>query len=140
MMSRRIVFVLLALATGTGVALRAQAVDIGAPPGKIVDAGRHKIHLHCTGSGAPTVVLEAGASSFAIDWSLVQPEIAKSHRVCSYDHAGSGWSAPNPDIDDPNAVPRILRAVLSASGEKPPYLMVGASMGGVYVRLYQAEF
>jgi len=117
----------------------AQSVDIGPPPGRIVDIGRQKIHLHCTGAGAPTVVLEAGASAFAIDFALVQPEIARTNRVCSYDRAGSGWSAPNPDIDDPGAVPGILRATLTAAGEKPPYLMVGASMGGVYVRLYQAQ-
>jgi pimeloyl-ACP methyl ester carboxylesterase len=118
----------------------AESVDIGAPPGKIIDLGRHTIHLYCTGSGAPTVILEAGASAFAIDFALVQTPIAKANRVCSYDRAGSGWSGPNPDIDDPSAVPIILRAALTAAGEKPPYLMVGASMGGVYVRLYQAQY
>ena len=117
----------------------AESEDIGGPPGKIIDLGRHKIHLHCTGAGAPTVILEAGASAFAIDFALVQPEIAKTNRVCSYDRAGSGWSGPNPDIEDPSAVPVILRATLTAAGEKPPYLMVGASMGGVYVRLYHAQ-
>jgi pimeloyl-ACP methyl ester carboxylesterase len=114
-------------------------VNIGTPPGTIVDSGRHRIHLFCSGSGAPTVILEAGASSFAIDFALVQPEIAKTNRVCSYDRAGTGWSGPNPDVEDPSAVPDILRATLSAAGEQPPYLMVGASMGGVYVRLFQTQ-
>ena len=70
----------------------AQTIDIGPPPGRLVDIGGRRLHVNCTGSGLPTVVREAGASSFAIDWSLVQPEVARSTRVCSYDRAGSGWS------------------------------------------------
>src|SRR5688500_19050012 len=54
-----------------------QSSDIGPPPGRLVDIGGHKVHVLCSGEGAPTVVLEAGASAFAIDWSLVQPEIAR---------------------------------------------------------------
>src|SRR5687767_9494812 len=72
----------------------AQSADIGPAPGRFVDLGNRKLHLNCVGSGSPTVILEAGASSFAIDWSLVQPEIAATQRVCSYDRAGSGWSDP----------------------------------------------
>ncbi len=56
--------------------------------------GGRKMHVYCTGSGEPTVILEAGASSFSLDWSLVQPEIAKTNRVCSYDRARLGWSDP----------------------------------------------
>src|SRR6266540_5205750 len=71
-----------------------QVVEIGSPPGRLVDIGGRKLHLNCTGNGSPTVILEAGASSFAIDWALVQPEIARTNRVCSYDRAGMGWSDP----------------------------------------------
>jgi len=56
----------------------------------LIDVGDRKLHVHCTGSGSPTVVLEAGASSFAIDFALVQAEIAETNRVCSYDRAGNG--------------------------------------------------
>ena len=69
------------------------------PPGKLVDVGSRKIHLYCTGRGTPTVILEAGAGSFSIDWALVQPEVAKTTRVCSYDRAGYGWSDPGPEWD-----------------------------------------
>lgn len=57
-----------------GVPVLAQEVDIGAPPGRLVEIGRRNLHWHCTGTGSPTVILEAGASSFALDWSLVQPD------------------------------------------------------------------
>jgi len=86
------------------------------------------------------VVIEAGASAFAIDFTLVQPEISTTTRVCSYDRAGSGWSDPRPDVEIPIRVIRDLRSVLNAAGEKPPFVMVGASRGGVFVRLFQAEY
>ena len=115
----------------------AQNAEIGLPPGRLIDIGGRSLHVHCTGSGSPTVVLEAGASAFAIDWALVQPEVARTDRVCSYDRAGSGWSAPRDVVDTPARIIGDLHAVLAAAGEKPPYVLVGASMGGIYVRLYQ---
>src|SRR6185503_7396802 len=111
----------------------------GPPPGRLVDVGGRKLHVNCAGSGSPTVVLEAGASSFALDWSLVQPEIARTQRVCSYDRAGSGWSDPRPDVETPARIAADLHAALAAAGERPPYVLVGHSAGGLYVRLYQLE-
>jgi pimeloyl-ACP methyl ester carboxylesterase len=98
------------------------------------------MHLHCLGSGAPTVILEAGGGGFAIDWSLVQPEIARATRVCAYDRARYGWSDPSPVAEMPANVVRDLHALLAAAGEKPPYVMVGHSMGGVYVRIFQRRY
>jgi pimeloyl-ACP methyl ester carboxylesterase len=122
------------------VLLGAQQVEIAPAPGRLVDLGSRQLHLHCTGAGGPTVIIEAGASAFAIDFSLVQPEVARTTRVCSYDRAGSGWSDPRPDVDTPIRVVHDLRALLDRAGEKPPFVMVGASRGGVYVRLFQAEY
>ena len=137
--------------------LAAQQIDIGPPPGRLIDVGGRKLHLNCSGPSertgptaspqtgrsertGPTVILEAGASSFAIDWSLVQPEVARSHRVCSYDRAGSGWSDPRTDVETSARIVADLHALLGAAGEKPPYVMVGASAGGLYVRLYQLDY
>jgi pimeloyl-ACP methyl ester carboxylesterase len=137
--------------------LAAQQVDIGPAPGRLIDVGGRKLHLDCSGPSqrtgptaspqtgqsertGPTVILEAGASSFAIDWSLVQPEIARSHRVCSYDRAGSGWSDPRTDVETPARIVADLHALLGAAGEKPPYVMIGASAGGLYVRQYQLDY
>jgi hypothetical protein len=69
----------LVLAVSLATPLLAQSSDIG-PPGTLVAVGGRKAHVLCSGEGAPTVVLEAGASAFAIDWALVQPEIARRAR------------------------------------------------------------
>ena len=118
----------------------AQPIDIGPAPGRLVDIGRRRLHLTCSGSGAPTVVIEAGASAFAIDWTLVQPAAARARRVCAYDRAGSGWSDPRPDVETPARIVADLHALLAAAGERPPYVLVGHSAGGLYVRLYQLDY
>ena len=109
------------------------------PPGTLVDVGGRKLHLYCTGKGGPSVILEAGADSFSVDWALVQPKIAKTRRVCSYDRAGYGWSDPGPEWDTVEQVAHDLETALRNAGEHPPYLLVGQSMGGLFVRWYQHE-
>ena len=58
------------------------------PIGKLVDVGGYRVHLYCTGSGSPAVVIVGAGFSF--NWGLVQPEVAKFTQVCSYDHSGIG--------------------------------------------------
>ena len=77
--------------------------------------------------------------------TLVQPAIAETQRVCSYDRAGHGWSDARPvpageytvGIDP---VVRDLETALAAAGERPPYVLVGASRGSIFVRLFQHTF
>ncbi len=110
------------------------------PPGKLVDVGGHRLHVYCTGAGSPTVILESGASSFSIDWALVQPAVSRTNRVCSYDRAGYGWSEPAPyDLRGEEAT-RDLHAALDSLGEKAPFLLVGQSMGGRFVRLFARRY
>jgi hypothetical protein len=64
-------------------------------PGQLINVGGYQMHLNCTGAnvdGSPTVILENGLGSISSAWALVQPEVAKATRVCSYDRAGMGWS------------------------------------------------
>jgi pimeloyl-ACP methyl ester carboxylesterase len=110
------------------------------PPGRLVDIGGRKLHLYCTGSGNPTVILMAGGGAFSIDWALVQPRVAQSARVCAYDRAGLGWSGPGPEEDIVENIVRDLHAVLQASGERVPYVLVGASIAGIYIQAYQRAF
>src|SRR5437879_4963959 len=61
------------------------------PPGRLIDIGGYRLHLNCSGSGSPTVVLSSGAGDYSVDWGLVQPDLARFTRVCSYDRADEAW-------------------------------------------------
>jgi len=112
-------------------------------PGRLVDIGGWRLHLHCTGSaraGQPTVVLEAGAGDLSLEWSLVQPEVAKFARVCSYDRAGMGWSELGPYPRTFHQIAYELHMLLDKAGEAKPYLLVAHSFGGWPVRTFQMMY
>ncbi len=109
------------------------------PPGRLINVYGHKIHLYCTGKGSPAVILEAGLSSYSLDWSRVQPGIAKTTEVCSYDRAGYGWSDPGPKPRTAQEIDKELQELLIQAGVKPPYILVGQSLGGIYVQLFALE-
>lgn len=110
------------------------------PPGRLIDVGGRKLHLYCLGSGSPTVILVAGGGAFSIDWALVQPRVAETTRICSYDRAGLAWSDPGSADETVEQTITDLHTLLQAAGENPPYLLVGASIGGIYIRAYQRAF
>lgn len=121
------VFVLLIALIGLTYQAIASALDkiTYPPPGTMVDVGGHSLHLYCTGEGDFTVILEAGAGSDSLTWSWVQPEIAKTARVCSYDRAGLGWSEPGPYPSDATSIVSELRAALDGAGIEGPFILVG---------------
>jgi pimeloyl-ACP methyl ester carboxylesterase len=110
------------------------------PPGQLVDAGGMRLHINCSGSGSPAVVLEAGFPGSSLDWLLVQPAVAKFTRVCSYDRAGFGWSEPGKPPRSSAQIAGELHALLTAANVPGPYVLVGHSMGGLYVRAFAAQF
>jgi len=110
------------------------------PPGRLVDIGSRQLHLYCIGNGAPTVIMENGQSSFSVDWGLVQPKIAKVTRVCTYDRAGYAWSERGPATGSVEQTTDDLHLLLRTAGERPPYVLVGASIGALYAQGYQRRY
>ena len=106
------------------------------PPGELVDVGGHSLHINCVGEGSPTVILESGLGAGSVDWANIQPEVANTTRVCAYDRAGSGWSEPGPGPGDPQQIAGELHTLLGNAGIDGPYVLVGHSFGGLYVRMY----
>jgi pimeloyl-ACP methyl ester carboxylesterase len=101
------------------------------------------VHLNCTGDarrGEPTVILEAGAGDFSFDWSLVQASVQHFSRVCSYDRAGSAWSDLGPRPRTLRQSAYELHALLRNAGERPPFVMVGHSLGGLIARQYAQDY
>lgn len=109
-------------------------------PGRLIDVDGHLMHLNCMGEGSPTVILESGFNSTSLDWSLVQPEIAKTARVCAYDRAGLGWSEPGPEPRSPERIATELHTLLENAGESAPYVLVGHSLGGKDVRMFASLY
>lgn len=129
----------------------ARLVDIG---------GGRKIFMECRGRGSPTVVLVAGAGERAENWTkttkpsdarkAVYPGVAKFTRVCAYDRPGtatmgeSGFemtrTTPVPQPTTVSADATDLNALLKASGERGPYVLVGHSLGGPIVELYASAY
>jgi pimeloyl-ACP methyl ester carboxylesterase len=141
----------LRLLVGAGAILTcltpAAGVTQGEPPfpapGRMVDIGGWKVHLYCTGEAKPnqpTVILEAGAGDFSVEWSLVQPRVATFARVCSYDRAGDGWSELGPHPRTMKQLVYELHTLLERAGERAPFVLVGQSYGGVLIRLYAATY
>jgi pimeloyl-ACP methyl ester carboxylesterase len=108
-------------------------------PGQLVDVGGYRLHIQCVGTGSPTVVLDAGLSGSSLDWSLVQPELGRSTRVCAYDRAGMGWSDPGPQPRTPRQIADELHSLLTKAGIAGPYVLVGHSLGGKNVRLFALQ-
>jgi pimeloyl-ACP methyl ester carboxylesterase len=110
------------------------------PPGTLVDVGGYQLHIWCEGTGSSTVIMEAGSGDPSMIWELVRPEIAKTTRVCVYDRAGLGWSDPSPKPRTAQNIVEELHTLLSKAEIAGPYVLVGHSIGGVYVRLYAHHY
>ncbi|HET9159740.1 MAG TPA: alpha/beta hydrolase [Caulobacteraceae bacterium] len=98
-----------------------------------------RIHLDCQGKGKVTAVLEAGFGADGGEWYAVQPKLAKTMRVCSYDRAASRGSGPGPYPRDGAAIAKDLDQALRAAGIKGPLIGVGHSSGGLYMRIFAAR-
>lgn len=105
--------------------------------GGFVSVSGHRMYYECSGSGSPTVVLDAGSPDTSATWRWIQPQIAGVTRVCAYDRAGLGQSTPAPagrrtartQVED-------LRALLTAARIPSPYVVVGHSWGGLLARIF----
>jgi pimeloyl-ACP methyl ester carboxylesterase len=108
-------------------------------PGRFVAVQGHRMHIDCAGQGSPTVIFDAGLGDSYTTWALVQPEVAKFTRACSYDRAGMGWSELGEAPRTSEQIASELQALLDEAGEKGPFLLVGHSFGGYNVRALAAR-
>lgn len=111
------------------------------PRGRLVDIGGRRIQLDCRGTGSPIVVFESGLDALgSLSWSAVHDDVAKVTRACAYSRAGLMWSDPSdrPFSSLNNA--EDLHKALAAAGEKPPYVLVGHSLGGPYALAFTGRY
>ncbi len=112
------------------------------PLGRLYAVHGRQMHLYCIGAGEPAIVLETGlgASSDVLSWIPLQTKLARYSRVCSYDRAGMGWSDSTDTPRDADQIALDLHALLAEAGVRPPFVLVGLSRGGLYIRDYTAHF
>lgn len=146
-MSYRAGIVGLALGLGLGWPLfahaqRAPLVDdpVYTRPQRLVDIGGRRMNIYCRGSGTPTVIMDAGLGDSTVSWAPVQPQIAIRTRVCSYDRAGLGFSDGSPLPSTARNIASDLHALLKAAGIAPPYVLVGHSAAGMYIRVFADRY
>src|SRR6266516_6300062 len=112
-----------------------------AMPGHLVDIGGRRLYVHCTGSGSPTVVLVSGLAETSVYWGgWIAPAVAQNTTVCAYDRAGQGWSDPPASPQDGVAVATDLHTLLDHAQIPGPYVLVGHSTGGAYIRVVAARY
>jgi pimeloyl-ACP methyl ester carboxylesterase len=109
------------------------------PPGHLVDIGGYRLHLWCTGDGAPAVILDTGLGGSSADWGFVQPDVARFTRVCSYDRAGMGYSDPGPSPRTARRIASELAELFVRGGIAGPVVLVGASIAGFDVRVFASD-
>jgi pimeloyl-ACP methyl ester carboxylesterase len=151
---RWILRLLLAIVVGLSIGLAVDIVRVGGwqvwlarhrlpPPylatGSTIVVDGFRTYLDCRGAGSPTVVLESGLGTGASGWGFVLDWVAAKTRVCAWDRPGIGGSEPigHHTVED---TARHLRATLLAAGEKPPFVLVGHSLGGVYARIFASMY
>ncbi len=109
--------------------------------GKLVNIGGRRIQIDCRGSGTPTVVFEDGLDmGGSLSWSAVHDSIAKTTRACAYSRAGVMWSDAHAGPQTGKNVAEDLHLALAKAGERPPFVMVGHSLGGPYIMIYTKYF
>jgi pimeloyl-ACP methyl ester carboxylesterase len=137
-----VVGVLALASVGGGYETVREAMDTRAypAPGRLIDVGGHRLHLNCTGSGSPTVVLEPGAGNMSSTLGWITPAVAKNTRVCVYDRAGRGWSEPADAPQNGVQIATDLHTLLQRGEVPGPYVLAGHSFGGLYVLTYAARY
>lgn len=137
------VFAVLAVASvGGGYETVRGAADAQAyaMPGQLVEVGGHSLHLNCTGSGSPTVVLEAGGGEMSSSFGWIAPGVSGATRVCVYDRAGHGWSESADTPQDAAQVATDLHILLDRAKVPSPYVIAGHSFGGLYVLAFADRY
>jgi pimeloyl-ACP methyl ester carboxylesterase len=99
--------------------------------------GGPTIHIKCMGAGAPTVVLTAGSGDWGAGWRTIQPEIAKTTRVCAWDRPGFGFSSGSARPQTVLNTVAVLEAALRIARVDGPYVVVGHSRGSYESLLFK---
>ena len=106
-------------------------------PGKrLVSLDAGQVEFVSSARGAPTVVFENGLGGAMEWWAKVLPALPPDTGTFAYNRPGTGSSSAVGTPRDGAHVVAELRTLLQSQGVRPPYLLVGHSLGGLYMQLF----
>ena len=73
-------------------------------------------------------------------WNKVIPEISREATTFAYNRPGYGGSDPVSTPRDGLHIIDELRSLLKSNGLSPPYVLVGHSLGGLYMQLFARRY
>ncbi len=91
------------------------------------------------GNGRPTIWLENGWLGLTLGWQPFQSMLAQHCRVCAYDRAGIGWSAPANSDRSAQREADEFAALLDVLGESEPVIILAWSGGGPVAQIFAAD-
>lgn len=92
------------------------------------------------GDSGPSVVLQAGLGDGKSVWSRIAGDLSRDHRVLAFDRPGYGDSPARTNTRDPCTIAAEQHELLAHSGLRPPYILVGHSLGGLYQFVYAKRY
>ncbi len=104
-----------------------------------IDVGGHGLQIYCSGSGNPTILMDAGWGQDSGVWIGVQSHLGEYHS-CGYNRAGYDPSDSGPEPRDSRQIATEMHALLHNAGFPPPYVLVGHSFGGANIRMFAAMY
>lgn len=116
-----------------GLATRSQAFTY-------VDLDGRTLRLLIQGGGPVTVIFENGLGPPLEMWGKVQPAVGRFARTVTYDRAGVGLSDEGATPRDGRQIAAELHRALQIANIQPPYILVGASLGGPYTRIFAGMY
>ncbi|GLB03690.1 hypothetical protein AtubIFM57258_008933 [Aspergillus tubingensis] len=145
-----VIFAIIVILFTATLILRARDASLPAPGKKYyVNGDSYQVHLHCVGNAThslqndiPTILIEGG------DWPVehtLQPFIHDAYqsgivpRYCYWDRPGFGWSDNAPSPFSAGMAADALSEALALAGEEGPWILVSASVGGIYSRIFASR-
>lgn len=121
--------------------IRIENSEVGEDRQEMVDVGGYKLQIVRRGRGSPTVVFESGLGGKEIErWSEIQARVGEITSTVCYARAGREQSEPSKRPRTPASVTEELHTLLEKAGYESPYILVGASFGALYVRVFAMRY
>ncbi len=115
------------------------SVPVAAQESAFTTLRGHKIHYVETRGSAPAIIFISGMGEDFETWTPIQKQLT-AWTTLAYDRPGLGLSEPTTDARDGETVARELHELLHTITLRPPYIIVGHSLGGAVAQIFAHLF